>query len=228
MLQDLMFALRLFNRHRGYAATAILTVALGVGANVAIFSVADSALFRPLPFADAGRLFFLRIGNPKTGEVYGMLPGSAVDAARATGLFDGMAVSSTRASRAYVRRSGGLDVLSLSPVSRGYLELLGIQPIAGRGFTVEDDGTRAVLLSQRAWLRRYGGDPAIVDASIPGILRSLDGSKPQDRPCTWSGYYRRRYARLSSQEKTASSWTTRRDSEVPVPPTRHWSGCNLA
>jgi hypothetical protein len=48
MLQDLRFALRLFNRHRGYAATGILTVALGVGANTAVFSVADSVLFRPL------------------------------------------------------------------------------------------------------------------------------------------------------------------------------------
>ena len=157
MLQDLMFALRLFNRHRGYAATAILTVALGVGANVAIFSIADSALFRPLPFADAGRLFFLRIGNPKTGDVYGMLPGSAVDAARATGLFDGMAVSSTRASRAY-----GRPVVSTScrsPVSRGHLELLGIQPIAGRGFMAETMGrSRAAVVSR---LRRYGGDPRL-------------------------------------------------------------------
>jgi len=82
MLQDLRFALRLFNRHRGYAATAILTIALGVGVNTAVFSVADSVLFRPLSFADAGRLFVLRIGNPKTGEVYGTLPGEAVDAAR--------------------------------------------------------------------------------------------------------------------------------------------------
>ena len=70
MLQDLKFALRLLNRHRGYALLAVLTVALGVGANTAVFSIADSVLFRPLPFADADRLFVLRIGNPQTGEVY--------------------------------------------------------------------------------------------------------------------------------------------------------------
>ena len=60
MLQDFRFALRLLNRHRGYALVAALTVALGVGANTAVFSVADSVLFRPLPFPDADRLFVLR------------------------------------------------------------------------------------------------------------------------------------------------------------------------
>src|SRR5262245_6165053 len=133
MLQDLRFALRLFNRHRGYAATAILAVALGVGANTAVCSVADSVLFRPLPFADADRIFVLRIGNPKTGEVYGSLPGAAAEAARATGLFDGVATApaTSRGARAYVRTAEGLDALSLSPVSREYLDMLGVRPVAG-------------------------------------------------------------------------------------------------
>ena len=73
MLQDLRFALRLLNRHRGYALLAILTVALGVGANTAVFSIADSVLFRPLPFADADRLFVLRVANPKTGQAFGVV-----------------------------------------------------------------------------------------------------------------------------------------------------------
>src|SRR6188508_2296327 len=103
MLQDIRFALRLLNRHRGYAATAILTVALGVGANTAVFSVADSILFRPLPFADADRLFMLRMADLKTGQAYGRLPDANADAAMASGLFEASAGPSIFSERALVR-----------------------------------------------------------------------------------------------------------------------------
>ena len=79
MLQDLRFALRLLVRHRAYAAAAILTVSLGVGANTAVFSIADAVLFRPLPFPAVNRLCVLRVGDPVTGATYGMLPDAAVD-----------------------------------------------------------------------------------------------------------------------------------------------------
>lgn len=182
MLQDFRFALRLLNRHRGYAAMAILMVALGVGANTAVFSVADSVLFRPLPFADADRLFVLRIGNPTTGRVFGTLPGANIDAARGTGLFDGMAAVSGRGLRAYAQSSDGLEALALSVVSREYLELLKIRPMLGRMFDESDAGTRAVLLTHRTWMRRYGGNPAIVGTLIPSIIRSLDGANASDPP----------------------------------------------
>src|SRR4029079_18008413 len=141
MLQDLRFALRLFNRHRGYAALAILTIALGVGANTAVFSIADSVLFRPLPFPPAARLFVLRLGSPVTGVVYGTLPGSAIDAARGTQLFDGIAGISGRGARAYVRRGDGLDAVSLTPVTPEFLTLLDVRPSAGRLFDASDSGT---------------------------------------------------------------------------------------
>ena len=184
MLQDLKFALRLLSRHRGYAILAVLTVALGVGANTAVFSIADSVLFRPLPFADADRLFVLRIGNPQTGEVYGALPGSAIDAAWGTTLFDGIGAAppQARTARAYVRRADGLDALTLAQVSPEYLELLGVRPILGRRFDDSDVGTRAVVLSHRAWVQRFGGDPAVVGSLIPSIFRSTEGSALPDPP----------------------------------------------
>src|SRR5215471_4997972 len=173
MLQDLRFALRLLNRHRGYAATAVLTMALGVGANTAVFSVADSVLFRPLPFPAADRLFALRIANPVTGQAYGSLPGNLVDAATATGLFDRVAFVSGSPDRVYVHRAEGLDALSLVPVSREFIDVLGVRPSAGRTFDRSDAGTRAVLLSHRTWMRRYGGDRAILDGELPGVVRSM-------------------------------------------------------
>ncbi len=180
MLQDFRFALRLLNRNRGYAVTAILTVALGVGANTAVFSVADSVLFRPLPFAGAYRLFVLRIGNPTTGQVYGMLPGPGLDAARGTGLFDVIAPLSGRSTRAYVHRADGLDALALSPVSREYVELLGVRPALGRMFEPSDTGTRAVVLSHRTWIRKYGADTAIVWRTIPAAVRTMDRTNVPD------------------------------------------------
>jgi putative ABC transport system permease protein len=180
MLQDIRFALRLFNKNRGYAATAILTVALGVGANTAIFSVADSVLFRPLPFADADRLFVLRIGDVKTKETFAVLPVSAVEAARASGLFDAMAGAEMRSTRIYVRGADGLDALFLTPVSREYLSLLGVRPLLGRPFDASDVGTRAVLLSHRTWMRQYGGDPGVIGRMIPAAVRTMDVSQLPD------------------------------------------------
>jgi putative ABC transport system permease protein len=180
MLQDIRFALRLLARNRGYAGTAILTVALGVGANTAIFSIADSVLFRPLPFADADRLFVLRISDVKTKQTFGFLPASAVDAARASGLFDGIGGAEPRDTRIYVRGTDGLDALYLTPVSREYLALLGVRPLLGRPFDASDTGTRTVLLSHRTWLRQYGGDPGVIGRVIPAAVRTMDVSRLPD------------------------------------------------
>ena len=146
MLQDLKFAVRLLNRHRGYAAMAILTVALGVGANTAVFSVADSVLFRPLPFANADRLFMLRMANLNTGQTYGRMPDSNADAALATGLFAASAGPSTFSERALVREGTTLGTLDLAVVPPQYLEMLGVRPILGRPFLASDVGTRAAFL----------------------------------------------------------------------------------
>jgi putative ABC transport system permease protein len=174
MLQDVRFALRSFTRHPAFAAVAILTVALGVGVNTAVFSIADSVLFRPLPFPDADRMFVLRIGNPRTGETSGMLPGADVDAARAAGLFDSVGATSGFGERVYLRHGDGLDALLLVAVSPEYVDMLGLRPIAGRAFDRSDVGTRAVLLAYRTWMRQYGGDPAIVGATLPTLARSTD------------------------------------------------------
>ena len=174
MLNELKFALRLFNRNRGYAAMAILTVALGVGANTAVFSIADSVLFRPLPFADADRLFVLRIGDVKTKQTYAFVPVSAVQAARASGLFDGMGGAEPRDTRIYLKGAGGLEVLYVTPVTADYLDLLGVRPQLGRIFDASDAGTRAVLLSHRAWMRHYGGDPSVVGRLVPAPVRSMN------------------------------------------------------
>src|SRR5579872_1038628 len=174
MLQDLRFALRLFKRHPGHALIGALTLALGVGANSAVFSIADSVLFRPLPFPAADRLFALRLADPATGVVYGTLPASAVDAAHATGVFDAVASVSPRTSRAYFRTPDALEALSFSPASREYLDLLGVRPELGRSFDPSDAGTYAVVLTHEAWMQRYGGNPGVIGTVVPAIVRSTE------------------------------------------------------
>lgn len=181
MRDDLRYALRLLNRHRGFAAVAILTIAVGVGANAAVFSVADSVLFRPLPFPDADRLFALRLTDVARGEAYGTLPGAAVDAARDAGIFDGVAAVSSRTWRAYVHENGQLAALTLAPVSQQYVQLLGLRPAVGRTFDTSDTGTHALLLSYRTWMERYGGDPGVVGRLVPAILRPTE-SYPLTQP----------------------------------------------
>ena len=180
MLQDFTFALRLLNRHRGSAFVAVLTVALGVGANTAVFSIADSVLFRTLPFRDADRLFVLRIGDVKTRQTYSFVGRPAIDAARATELFDGMAAASSRATRVFVRSGTGLQALVLTPVSREFLQLLGVRPVLGRPFDTSDAGTHAVLLSHAAWMRYYGGDAAVVGRAIQSAIRTMEGTSADD------------------------------------------------
>jgi putative ABC transport system permease protein len=181
VLQDFRFALRLLNRHRGYAILAVLTVALGVGANTAVFSIADSVLFRPLPFQESERLFILRIGDIKTKQTYGFLPVTAIDAARTSGVFDRIEGAEPREARVYVKGEIGLDLLSVTPVSREYLDLLGVRPLLGRLFDASDVGTRAVLLSHRAWMRQYGGDPSVVGGTVPAAIRTMDASGLPDQ-----------------------------------------------
>ncbi len=176
MLQDLRFALRLLARNRAYTALAILTFALGVGANAAVFSVADSVLFRPLPFADADRLFALRLADPATGTVFGMLPAATVEAARGTGAFDTIATATPMLWRAYIHTPDGLDALMFAPASQNYLDVLGVRPVVGRAFDSSDAGTRAVVLTHETWMRRYGGDPSVIGTAVPVIVGPTDGT----------------------------------------------------
>src|SRR5260221_12510494 len=90
MIDDLRYAVRFLARQRAFTFVAVITVALGVGANTAIFSIADSVLFRPLPYADSDRLFVLETTKLSSGQAYDTMPVEDLQAARATGVFEGI------------------------------------------------------------------------------------------------------------------------------------------
>ena len=173
MLQDLRFVLRSFSRQRGFAAVAILTVALGVALTTTMFSVADNVLYRPPPYLQPSELYQLFGANK--GDTASRVPGAVGDylAWRSSGVFASLGVF--RGGRPTIL-SGGAEprrVLA-AQVDEHLLVTLGVQPAIGRAFTEDDcrEGARPVILiSSRMWRTDFGADPSVI-----GKLLDVDGA----------------------------------------------------
>jgi predicted permease len=168
LLQDLRYAGRALRRTPGFTTAAVLVLAIGIGANAAIFSLVDAALLRPLPFAGPERLFMLWERRPDH-ERNAVSPLNFADWSEQTHTFGSMAAISGRSGTLTDGR-GDAEKISGQSVSPNFFDLLGIQPIAGRTFRAEDatatDQPHVVMLSERLWQRRFGGDPTLVGRTI--------------------------------------------------------------
>ena len=164
--QDSLFAVRGMRKNPAFAATAVVALALGIGANAAIFSVFYDVLLRPLPYRNSGEL--LSLGR----ELRGM-PGGLAAAQEFVGwrsqsrIFEG--ITAWNSEEFNLTGSGTPERVLGADVTADFLSVLGIQPSLGRGFTVDDDRPGApavVLLTHALWQRRFGGDPGLVGRSI--------------------------------------------------------------
>ena len=165
--QDLRYTVRTLSRARGFALTAILVTALGVGANTAAFSVADFVLLRSLPFPDPDSLVRLCEG-PRTGGGWGcnnqLSPANYRDFKAMSGSFRDMGAF---AGDSVNLVGGGEPVrLSITPVTPEVLPLLGVPPILGRVFGPGDADARAVVLSHGLWQSQFGGDPTVLGRTV--------------------------------------------------------------
>ena len=170
ILQDLRYALRTLVRTPGFALVAILTLALGIGANTAIFTVVNALLLKPLPYANPDRLVmvwqdFRARGGPADEWA---TPGNYVDWSNQKDLFEQVAVIS--GWRPVF--TGGAEPESLpgEQVSHEYFGVLGIHPVLGRVFRAEDGvlkAPRVAIISEDLWKRRFGGDPSVVGRIVP-------------------------------------------------------------
>ena len=164
--QDLRYAARALRKNPGFAAVAILTLALGVGATTAIFTVVHAVLLRPLPFPEADRLVEVRIVG-RNAAVF-PLPDtdflawrSQNNSAEAVAVYD--------SSSATLTGDGPPERLISSAVTDRFFDVLGVQPLLGRVFHEGDDrpgAPKTTVLSHGLWMRRFHGDPAIVGRSI--------------------------------------------------------------
>ena len=165
-MSDLKFAIRQLRKNPGFAAVAVLTLALGIGANTAMFSVLSAVLLRPLPYPNADQLVWLSELAPNGDESPIAFP-NFEDWRAQQKTFDQMGV--------YKRESAvltGMDEaaqLEGSRVSAGLLNMLGVQPLIGRPFLPEDDkpdAARTVLISHSLWQSPFGGSPNVLGSQI--------------------------------------------------------------
>src|SRR3954471_13743175 len=139
LLQDIRYGLRLLLKNKGFAAVAILALALGVGANTAIFSLVNGVLLRPLPFPDAERVVYFEGKNPAAGITDSNISFlDFTDWSKQTDLF--------KHTAAYWNASANLGADGAEPervpragVTTGFFSVLGVQPFLGRTFVAEDD-----------------------------------------------------------------------------------------
>ncbi|CAN5132696.1 ABC transporter permease [soil metagenome] len=168
-VHDLRFAARTLLKSRGFTAVVLLTLALGIGANTAIFSVVNAVLLRPLPYEDPGRL--VTIWQDERGrdgpEDEWFTPPNFFDVRDASQSFE--RVAATRGWSPNLTGDGEPEQLTGSAVSHDYFRLLRASPVLGRGFLVEEDTPDAgqvVVLSHGLWERRFGADPKIIGSSV--------------------------------------------------------------
>jgi putative ABC transport system permease protein len=168
-LKDVRHAVRVLVQAPGFSVVTILTLALGIGVNVAIFSVVDAVVLQPLPYPEADRLVSIWEMNAQPGEAparASVAPGNLADYRKAAG-FSGIAGHAARVR--VVTGTAEPEALRTEEVTENYFSVLGIAPALGRPFSREEtlpEGPRAVILSDAFWQRRFGGDEAVLGRSI--------------------------------------------------------------
>jgi len=169
LLQDLRYAFRVFAKSPGFAAAAILSLAIGIGANTSIFSVVHALLVRPLPYADADRLAILWNRSPGLNIAEDWFSTAQYfDIKNAHTGFQDLAIA-LGANFNLTGRGGDPERIGVIRVSSNLLPMLGVRPEHGRLFAAAEDVQGAppvALLSHGMWTRRYGADPAVVGTSI--------------------------------------------------------------
>src|SRR5437899_2684635 len=187
MLGDVRHALRTLRNAKGFAAVAILTLALGIGLATAVFTVADALLLRRLPVQDQDRLVVLW-GQTLEGDFahpLGLADGR--EFARRTRALERVAFSAYEGAwPTPIRDAGEMSRMRVALVSGTFFDVLGVQPVLGRALRAGDDvlGAAPVLvLSHGAWRRRFGGDPHVLGRQIiihaSGAAHTIVGVMPQ-------------------------------------------------
>src|SRR5205809_3908274 len=166
LLEDIRYGLRTFQKNPGFTTVAVLTLALGIGANTAIFSVVNGVLLRPLPYREPGQL--VQLGMDRSGK-------ASTDIGSAT--FVEVKAQSQSLARIAAYSGGDMTLTGAGPAERvvsgavtaDFFPLLGVQPAVGRNFSREEDtpnGPKAAILGHGLWQSRFGGDPDVLGRTI--------------------------------------------------------------
>ena len=167
---DVRFAIRQLKASPGFTAVAAITLALGIGANSAIFALADATLLRPLPFPEPDRLVLLWERTPNTERTV-VAPFEFVEWSRRNSTFESMAAM-VFGARALVAPDGTAEQVLTQNVSVRFFDVFRVAPLLGRTFVASDDRPRSdvIVLSEALWRGRFAADPTVV-----GRVIRLDG-----------------------------------------------------
>ncbi len=182
LLQDIRYGARVLASHKGFTVVAVLTLALGIGANTAIFSVVNELLLRPLPFRDAERIVMLWEVTPEGRHQNTTSRANFLGWRDQSQSFDGVAAFSDQ--RLNLTGVGEPEEVSVQFASSGLFRILGVEPVVGRTFAKEDvqqGSPQVAVLSYGFWQRRFGGDPRIIGKPITlnGAPFTVIGVMPQ-------------------------------------------------
>ena len=209
--QDLRYALRMMRRSPAFTVTAVLTLAVGIGGNTAMFSVIDGVLLKPLDYRDPGRLVYFSVDDP---QLHWRDRSFSLDQFREMRADAKSFVAMSaygRPENVTLSGNGEPEMLKGARVSANFLETLGVKPLLGRSFLPEEDvhGGRAVaMISAGLWKRRFGGDPHVVGkaATLQATPYTIIGVLPGGFEFPFAG---------------VDVWVTK-PSEWSVFPSRYW------
>ena len=202
--QDIRFGFRMLLKHRGFALVSLLTLAIGIGANTAIFTVVDATLIRPLPYPNANRTVMIWEHRLPDGERQNVTsPATFLNWQRDNTVFDQMAAMFNDSS---ILSGEVPEQIGTASVSPNFFSILGVNAVIGRVFVPAQDGNansnRAAVLSFEVWQRRFASDPNVLGAQI-----TLD-----DKPYTVVGVMPREFQFFVKQQSFSSKkpeiWTT--------------------
>src|SRR5258706_8875208 len=174
LMQDFRFALRQLRKNPGFTAVAVLTLALGIGANTAIFSIVNAVLLRPFPYQAPERLVIIQ-ERDSAGNGFSPSYPNFVDWRAQNTAFD--SIAAVRGNESFnFTGAGEPEQLKGRLVSAEFFSTLGIKPLGGRYFLPEDErpgAAPAVILNYGFWQRRFGGDPDILGKQLTLNNQSL-------------------------------------------------------
>jgi putative ABC transport system permease protein len=167
LIADLRYAVRMLRKNAGFTAIAVAALALGIGANTAIFTVVNAVLLDPLPYAQPERM--MRLGRKYNGDVAYSNSIPKYMAWRQNQAFAAMALYDFGTLGMNLGTNDPPDQIKAAHVSADYLQVFGVTPAAGRGFTEAEDlpkGPQAALISYGLWQSRFAGDRGIIGRSV--------------------------------------------------------------
>jgi len=177
VIADIRYGIRSLLKRPGFTAIALVALALGIGANTAIFSLVNAVVLRPLPFPDPDRLVWVWGNIRSGGNTASVSPLDYLDYREQNNTLENLAASFGIPAPVNMTGNGDPERLNASLVTGNYLQTFGVSPILGRGFTLENEKTgqdQVAVLSYELWQRRFGGDPGIINKTLV-----LDGKAKQ-------------------------------------------------